>query len=136
MYGAFATTLTLANNISARFTAAYLAHEGLELVRNYRDNNFLSANVGGWAAGIIGPPCDTGCQIDYKTGTSAQTVDDQLRAYDAGNLNLNSDGLYSYETGGMSTIFKRKITTTLVSGPIDSIRVEVSVFWNYNNKLQ
>src|SRR6266404_8976326 len=73
LYSAFTPLLYLTYNISSRFTAAYLAQEGLEIARNIRDNNFVaSANDPSvsWSQGLLG--CNLGCQADYKTGTAAE----------------------------------------------------------------
>ncbi len=46
VYGSFASVVNSTYNISARFTAAYLAQEGFEIVRNIRDTNFISIGPG------------------------------------------------------------------------------------------
>lgn len=137
VYGAFSLTSTLTFNISSRFTAAYLAHEGFEIVRNLRDNNFISSAAPQpfWSYGLTG--CATGCQLDYKTGTAIQGPENLLAIYDPNNfLKLNSDGFYSYDTCPtcQDTKFKRKITISPISGTSDALKVAVLVEWNYNGK--
>jgi prepilin-type N-terminal cleavage/methylation domain-containing protein len=90
--------------------AGQLAQEGIELVRNIRDNNWLKT-----------PPVDafTGIQsgrIDYAHANSVESSSD----YD---LHVNGDGLYEYGSGG---IFKRKI---IVNGSGDEIIVTSIVTW-------
>lgn len=128
VYSAFSGITGLTYNISPRFTAAYLTEEGMEIIRNIRDNNFV--NNRSWDIGIIN--CDIGCQADYKTGTLSETSFNILKDYNENNfLLLNSDGLYGYDQGN-ATRFKRKITT--VKEGSDILKVNVQVFWDYNGK--
>jgi len=127
IYGVFSNVVTLTYGTSARFTAAYLAQEGMETIRNIRDNNFISGAT--WSAGLLGSPCSTGCMADYKTKTSSQLV-----VYNDALLGLNSDGFYSYDSGSVPTIFKRKITISSVQGTTNILNVDVMVFWNYNGQ--
>lgn len=123
-----ATLLT--SNFSSRLTAAYLAQDALETVKNIRDNNILSGNL--WSQRLTG--CTSGCQLDYKTETSIETVSNQLKAYnDSTFLNINTDGFYSYDAGS-ATKFKRKITITQPSTSTDILKVDVLVSWNYNGQ--
>ena len=128
VYGAFIPAVTLTYNLSSRFTAAYLAQEGLEIARNIRDNNFVTANP--WANSLTS--CTTGCQADYTTGTDVVGAT-PLSGYGSGNfLTINSDGLYGYNAG-TATKFKRKITTNQDFGQ-DTLRVDVEVTWDYNGQ--
>lgn len=128
-YSAFSSIVGIIGSISYRFTAAYLAQEALDVVRNLRDNNFIAKTT--WSSGLTA--CNAGCQLDYKTGTAVQTSANQLKPYDDANfLKLNSDGLYSYDAG-LDTKFKRKVTITQPSGT-DTLKVSSQVFWNYNGQ--
>ena len=115
VYGAVALT----NNVSLRFNGAYLAQEGLEIIRNFRDNNVISG--GAWSSGLTS--CSAGCQTDYKA---------QLVSYNGAFLGLNSDGFYSYDANSTPTKFQRKITITPADN--DTLNVDVTVFWSYNGK--
>lgn len=127
VYGSFYDISTATYSISSRFTATYLAQEGLEIIRNIRDTNFINSQT--WSAGLTGSPCNTGCQLDYKLQNASQ-----LAAYnDNVFLGLNSDGFYSYDTGSTPTIFKRKITITPISS--DILNVEVLTTWNYKGQV-
>ena len=129
VYTAFSSINTVTSTASLRFTAAYLTQEGLEIIRNLRDNNFI--NKAKWSSGLTG--CALGCQGDYKTGTPSQTPANKLKPYNDTNfLKVNSDGFYSYGKG-ITTQFKRKITITQPSGT-DTLKVTVQVFWNYNGQ--
>ena len=127
IYNVFSPLIVLNSSTSSKFLATYLGQEGLEIIRNIRDNNFI--NEVSWSNGLL--ICANGCQADYKTGTAVQTPNNQLKIYNDSNfLKLNSDGFYSYDSG-TSAPYKRKIIITQPSG-IDTMKVEVFVFWSYN----
>lgn len=116
VYGAFLPMAGLSGTILSRVTAAYLAQEGFEIVRNIRDSN-------PWPAGLN--QCGLGCQTDYKTA-ALKPYNDQLY------LNINADGFYGYDQG-TATKFKRKITIIQAGSP-DVLKVDVQVMWDYNGK--
>lgn len=139
IYGFFQPALILTSNFSLRITADYLAQEGLEIVKNIRDNNIINNLI--WSQGLS--DCSAGCQLDYKTGTLVETPDNALKDYTGQPLNINTDGFYSYNPGN-TTKFKRKITITypeICSGdpPLcffftDSLKVDVLVTWENNDQ--
>jgi hypothetical protein len=95
---------------SQRLIAAYLAQEGIEIVRNLRDTNLLNGR--NWDYGL-----DTGdWQADYD--------DNALSPYAGSFLNLETNGLYGYNSGAQ-TNFKRKISLQK-SGDVLKVLVEVS----------
>lgn len=95
---------------ASKLTAAYLAQEGVEIVRNIRDSNWLQGNSWDW--GI-----DTGDQqADYN--------DQSLFAFQNNYLKLNG-GFYNYDAGN-NTKFKRKINIQKTG---DEISVTVTVNW-------
>ncbi len=108
-----------------RFTASQLALEGLEIVRNIRDSNWLEqstnpANL--WNEGLTS--CASGCEADY---TALQSIDPTLTAYGAGRyLKMDSQGFFNYASGA-DTKFKRKVTIT--SGT-DVLSISVAVEWS------
>lgn len=123
VYNAYSTVVVLTAGASSRLTAAYLVQEGIEIVRNMRDNNWLQ---GRWAEGLLG--CEYGCEADYKTGTSSEVT--PLRDYPTGGnyLKINNDnGFYSYDSTGSPTKFKRKIIITPQGA--DVLKIFVSVTW-------
>jgi prepilin-type N-terminal cleavage/methylation domain-containing protein len=136
LYTAFTPLLYLTYNISSRFTAAYLAQEGLEIARNIRDDNFIASVKDPtvlWSHGLLG--CSLGCQADYKTGTPAERFENKLKAYDYSTyLSINADGLYSYDSGGSPTKFKRDIIIGQDQPNSDILKVSVIVSWDYNNQ--
>lgn len=126
----FAPAIKLTGNFSYHAVADYLAQEGLEVVKNIRDNNIIQ-NIT-WSSGLSS--CGAGCQLDYKTGTAVQTANNALQAYTGNPLNLNSEGFYSYDSG-VATKFKRKITITQpFSGNMDILKVDVLLMWDYDGK--
>lgn len=107
----------------SRLTAAYLTQEGIELVKNIRDNNWLQGND--WDEGLGGETEDTYYEADSNRYNlipcvfSCATVD--LRF-------LKISDFYNYDFGD-PTIFKRKIT---ISKEVDKpfrLKVSVEVFW-------
>lgn len=130
VYGAFSAIVQVTSDISLRFTASYLAQEGVEIIKNIRDGNFINSPGAGWSTGLTS--CSAGCQADYKTGTASQGAANALVAYSSNVfLKINSDGLYGYDTG-TATTFTRKITITQVDS--NTLKVVSDVFWNFSGK--
>jgi len=98
------------------FIGTYLAQEGVEIVKNMRDNNW----VNGWAWNTGLTACTTGCYADYATSTLALGAGPVLK--------LNANGFYDYSSSATTTIYSRKITITPVGG--DELDIKVDVFWN------
>ncbi len=119
-----------------RLIAAYLAQEGIEIIRNVRDGNWLEqrANPSNlWDEGIgAGSQCITanGCAADYRHSYPVGTDEDpSLPAYNDNEfLKIDSNGFYSYDNPGTPSRFKRKINVT-VAGPPDELQVSVIVSW-------
>jgi hypothetical protein len=124
-----------------RLTAIYLVQEGIEIVRNVRDTNWLQSRsaTSTWDDGICSsPPCEW--EADYTTVTFAPTfyfetcdsAGHNCDAYDDEFLLLNG-GFYNYSSGD-PTRFKRKIIISDkqdLDGDsyADQMRVEVKVGW-------
>ena len=109
---------------------SYLAQEGIEIVRNIRDSNWL--NNRDWKTGLSdeNTDCSNGCEADYKIGTPSWPVLIPWTS-DGNYLNIKNN-FYSYDkTGNFSpTKFKRKITITasgLIINPV--LKVSVLVTW-------
>ena len=92
----FPKIISLAGLSSLEFTASYLSQEGIELIRNIRDENLL--NFQNWDDGL-----DEG---DYGVQYNGNSL-----LFGSGEvfLKIGSDGFYNY-TSGDDTLFKRKIT--------------------------
>lgn len=131
IYSAFYTVIVQTSVLSSRFTASYLAQEGLEIIRNIRDSNWVRSVVLNSSASWddVLSPCYLGCQVDYKTKTSDGSI--AITPYGDGDyLNIKKvDGFYTYETTDVTqTKFKRKITVSSEGGYI--LKVIVEVTWN------
>ena len=120
---------------SSRLTAAYLAQEGIEIVRNIRDTNWLE-NVN-WQEGWAGA-CSSGCEVDYycatveKPATNNPAGHNCFSGYDASHfLKLDSDNLYNYNSGA-DTKFTRKVTIFEIDQ--NTINILVEVFWQERGK--
>ena len=101
----------------SQLTASYLAQEGLELVRNVRDTNFLRMRQGEeieWTDGLLG--CSAGCERDHNDAAFAPYQDRFLK---------NTGSFYAYDSG-QDTQFKRKTTITRPSANTLEILVEVN----------
>ena len=131
IFSAFSAMVVLTSDSTDRLTAAYLAQEGIEIVRNIRDNNWINMdqNPGSspglsWMDGLSGDSdgafrnsdksvdCSGGCDGDYLTGTGSNNA--YLKIWSNGftdYLNIDSSGFYGYGHG-TPTKFKRKIVIT------------------------
>ena len=99
VYSSFSRMAISTSILSSRLIASYLAKEGIEVIRNIRDTNWLTPQ--NWDTNLT--DCVAGCEVDYKS--------DALAAYNGKYLNIDANGFYSYSTG-QATKFKRKITIT------------------------
>jgi len=122
-----ARTVAVASANNNKLVASYLAQEGVEIVRNIRDTNFLKIREGvalSWDEGIIlpGSVCATSpfCQADYSQNSLSVAAGGPL--FRDGVTNL-----YNH-TAGTPTIFIREIKTVAVG--TDKIEVEVKVLWS------
>jgi len=111
-----------------RLIAHYLAQEGIEIIRNIRDGNWLeNRNVTtSWKEGLTA--CSAGCEIDYNNFNNPGAEDPSLQSYNGGQfLRIDpTSGFYNY-TSGDETKFKRKITIT---EDLDKLKVSVTVYWD------
>ena len=121
-------TTTFTQVTSSRLVAAYLAQEGIEIVRNIRDGNWLENRdvTTSWKEGLTA--CSAGCEIDYNNFNNPGAEDPSLQSYNGGQfLRIDpTSGFYNY-TSGDETKFKRKITITEDS---DKLKVSVTVYWD------
>lgn len=118
VFGLIARTVAFNSSVNSQLVASYLAQEGLEIVRNMRDANFLAIHKGAggqWNNGLTS--CVAGCGADYN--------DVVLGSFQETPLKL-SNGLYTYDAG-TDTMFTRKIT--IDSATTDLLKVSVDVSW-------
>lgn len=122
-------TVNLTTDSSSRLIAAYLGQEGIEIVRNIRDGNWLeqrTATTTPWNDGLAAGDWEA----DYN--------DNSLISYAGRNLRING-GLYNYDLVGTETKFKRKITITPEGD--DILKVSIQIQWedrgrNYQMTVQ
>jgi Tfp pilus assembly protein PilV len=101
-----------------RLTASYLAQEGVEIIKNIRDSNFIDGNYSvDWNEGFA-------TSSDWE-GEADYTNDNSLDSYSNTYLNIDVNGFYSYGAGSQS-LFKRKITIGTSTASSTYITVEVS----------
>jgi len=98
--------------ISTKLAAAYLAQEGIEIVRNIRDTNWLQNND--WDLGIGSGDQ----QADYS--------DQALFAFEDTYLQLDND-FYHYNGSNNNTKFKRNIN---IQKNEDEISITATVSWD------
>ena len=117
----------------SRLTAAYLAQEGIEIVRNIKDTNLLEVRSDP-ASNFWNDNLEDGdWQIEY---TTPREIDPPLYPcpapcdYSHSNLwflKKADGGFYNYSSGN-DTQFKRKINIQRLGGG-DILRVKVTVYW-------
>ncbi len=118
VFGLITRTVTFNSSVNSQLVASYLAQEGLEIVRNMRDTNFLKIHKGAggqWNDGLTA--CAAGCGADYNDTTLGSFGDTLLKL---------DNGFYTYDAG-TDTIFTRKITIDSATG--DLLKVAVDVSW-------
>ncbi len=132
-------TLATGSVVEQTLIASYLAQEGIEIVRNIRDTNWLQSRdfskSSPWDDGLCNsPPCEW--EADASTTTFFDTVDfescsdnsvSNCRAYNETFLNIDTDGFYSYKIADVQTKFKRKIT--IEKPQADEIKIIVEIIW-------
>ncbi len=104
-------SITGANN--NKFTASQLAREGIEIVRNIRDTNWLEGE--NWQEGL-----DSG-------NWRAQYDKEFLLSFSDEPLKINGNGFYNYESGE-TTKFKRKLSLSYPEA--DVLNIKVQVIWS------
>lgn len=82
--------------LTSKFTASYLVQEGIEIVRNIRDKNWVAG--GDWKDNIS--------PGSYQEDYSSQDLND---SYSGSFLKIDSSGFYGY-SAGTATKFKREIS--------------------------
>ena len=112
-----------------QITAFYLAQEGVEQIRNLRDQNGITGSS--WLAGIAesaSDPCLLGsaCMVDSVNNTIAKCTGDEPTP--CPNLKLNNNGFYAYDSG-TDTIFNRDIRITEVV-PGKEVSITSVVTWS------
>jgi Tfp pilus assembly protein PilV len=102
-----------------RLIAAYLAQEGIEIVKNIRDTNFISGTA--WDSGLTN--CTGGCtNFDWRS----KTLPDNTNCSGKNFLNLVGN---LYQCSDSSPInLQRKVIITPISNP-EGLKVVVEITW-------
>lgn len=116
--------------IKTKFIAAYLAQEGIEIIRNIRDTNWLEGATNSWDEGLSvcgSPSCDW--EVDYATPSE---VDPTLNSYNENFLYIEgATGFYRYISfplpDDIQTKFKRKVSIS--DKTANSFKVSSKVEW-------
>jgi hypothetical protein len=115
--------------LQSKLIASYLTQEGIEIVRNIRDNNWLDPTNPDWNEGLGNGEYEVDCNdSDLTSCPSPCDYDHNLRF-----LKIDSNGFYSYDSG-VDSNFKRKITIS--DSGTEKMTVTVEVFWKEKGKLQ
>ncbi len=112
-------SLVLSFSSQDRLVAANLAAEGIEVIRNIRDNNRLQSLS--WNNGLS----DGNYNVSYNSLSVIPYVDIPLK------IN-SSSGIYDYSIGSDQTIFKRIISITNLSAY--EMRVISTVNWQRRSR--
>lgn len=149
VFSAFSMIAILTSDSVDRLIGTYLAQEGMEIVRNIRDTNWLEmdaycnnnectpedpvTNHASWVDGLTSAGisssinCDTssGCEADYKSVLSQSSS--------SGNyLCIDLNGLYFYQAGCSTTKYKRRI----IISPKDDIVNNGGTYGNHLLKVR
>jgi len=106
------TSLFYVSNIQDRLAVANLTAEGIEVVRNIRDNNWLQSRA--WNYGLT----NGDYQVTYDSTAPS--------SFSGSSLLLDSSGVYNY-TSGTATSYVRKISIANLSDY--EIRIIATVTW-------
>ena len=127
-------TVGSVSQVQSRLIASYLLQEGIEIIKNIRDSNWLKGNDfdNGLDAGDR--------EVDYND--AALTFCSFPCDYNNNLRFLKIDGQFYNYSEGTDTRFKRKITISdkvdlddPPDGKFDKFKVSVEVFWKDRGKI-
>ncbi len=98
------TSLGLNKVVADQYKAAYLASEGIEVIRSIVDENISRNNP--WNQ-TVADSCDSGCRVVYNSSAILSGTGEELKF---------KDGIYDYDSAGTDTSFARVITVEMVTG--------------------
>ena len=130
-YGVIQQSAQFIKHASNHLTAAYLAQEGIEMIKNIRDTNFLEKHLGydpsnPWEEGFGTEGC---YEIDWYM--LFNEVDPNILSCASRYLKIDANGTYNY-SNGETTNFQREIWINS-DGP-DSKMIRVKVKWQEGSK--
>lgn len=111
-----------------QIVAFYLAQEGIEVVRNRRDQNSLSGD--NWLSGITDSNLcssnpDKKCKVD---GKRKEILNCSQGTPGCGSLQIDSEGFYTYDSNSPDSLFKREVWVTKIED--DEYSILVIVTWS------
>lgn len=151
MIGLTATLFLITKTVSqmsvfpSELIAAYLTQEGIEIVRNIRDTNWLEQKVdlsNPWDEGLVPPDIDcsvTSCRADYTATTTTNPPHPTFSTVGGGIVATlkfdSSSGFYNYTSGDLSKFARSiKIVPVDLDLPLDGVNdvleVTVTVTWS------
>lgn len=113
--------IAAANTAREQTVAHYLAQEGIEVVRNVRDTNFIN---GGWDADFTQCIETDPCQLDYGSGITTPTLIQCANPTDGCVIDESFDAYVN--GGGTPTPYFRKIY--IEAGALDPINGGVNEY--------
>ena len=130
-------TIASVSMIQSKLIASYLVQEGIEIVKNIRDTNWLKLQP--WDQSLEGG--DYEADYDDFSLTECSFPCDYDHNYNLHFLKIPDQGFYNYDLGD-DTKFKRKITISdkvdlddPLDGEIDKLKVSVEVLWKEKGKI-
>ena len=131
---AVAWPLTIANralraalNARDEVVANYLAQDALEMVKNIRDNNYLTTNGATFPPAVLGACIGGSCALDT---TVLSPVASAISCATTGALCTDSNGHYTHSClGNTASIYTRTIQMTVNSSNANEYTVVVTVSW-------
>ncbi len=125
-------SLQNAEYIQRSLTGAFLAEEGIEYIRQYRDSNLLAVPPLDWMTEIQSK-CGTGCRVDVWETTPADSI-----IACSSNCVLyvnNTSGRYSHdENDGPASPYTRRIRVEAVGTGGNEVKVISTVTWTHKTQ--
>jgi len=113
-------TLAAVYTVRSELTASFLAQEGVEIIKNLRDNAWLESRAAtstSWLANLSDAGGDY--EVDYSTQYLSQAANDTY-------MEIDSNGFFNYSSGD-TTNFTRTVSLSNVS--TTTVSVTVTVGW-------
>jgi len=118
VYTLLQQTMASIRVVSSKLTASYLAQEGVEIVRNIRDSNWIEQET------VPSALWDDGILVgDWEADYLSRPL---VSSYSGNFLKMDTDGYYSYASG-VNSKYQRKISIAKTGNYL--IKVTVTVYW-------
>jgi prepilin-type N-terminal cleavage/methylation domain-containing protein len=127
IYAAIAKYTQQTKQVKENYIASLLGQEGIEIIRNLRDTNWITGGRAAFSTGLISSNCNVdgtgGWRVDYLATSTADLVSNTAPVpYLYTN---DTNGFYNY-TSGTVTPYKRQIC---VVEDGDILHVSVVIYW-------